>query len=240
MNWILIYEEELVQNHFIQLSDERHTHIRTILKKITNDQIQVVIPGSGNYIFKIQSISESSTTLEKVNPIPNVLKPLLIHTFFSLPRPQTGKKIFHLSGAYGVDSIYFYATETKNKEFWTSPVYTKESASYLETGLSQTGNSRLPFVIQEKSFLWKNFLKDWKGNVFVLDREGENCQSIFKSKNGFLETNLYVFGPESGWKPDDLLFFHENNFQIVSLGKINLRTEFAYSALLHHLFSIRN
>lgn len=240
MNWILIYEKELQEKLYVNLTDQRHTHIQTVLKKNLEDQIQVVIPGLGNFLFKIKNLSDSSTTLEKLNLLPDVLKPLPIHTFFSLPRPQTGKKLLHLAGAYGVYSVYFYATETKNKEYWTSPVYTKETLSHLETGLSQTGNCRLPSVIQEKSFLWKNFLKDWKGQVLVLDREGTNFHSLLKAETELLDNCLFVFGPESGWKPEDILFFHENNFPLISLGKINLRTEFAYSALLHQLFSIRN
>ncbi|TGK86789.1 RsmE family RNA methyltransferase [Leptospira noumeaensis] len=242
MNWILVYEEELNSNHLVQLTDERHTHIRTILKKDKGEKIQVVIPSSGNYLFQIQDISDSSTTLEKLNYLPDVLKPLSIHTFFSLPRPQTGKKLLHLSGAYGVDSVYFYATESKNKEYWTSPVYVKDTLSYLETGLIQTGNYKLPKIQLAQSSPWKTFLKTWKGKVFVLDREGENHSSVLLEFANAADNDnpVFVFGSESGWKPDDLLFFKECGFKTVSLGQINLRTEFAYSALLHQLFSIKN
>ncbi|PJZ85904.1 RsmE family RNA methyltransferase [Leptospira harrisiae] len=240
MNWILIYQKELIHNHSVNLTGERHTHIRSILKKEKDETIQVVVPFSGNYLFKITSISESETRLEISNSIPDILKPLAIQTFFSLPRPQTGKKILHLSGAYGVTSVFFYATESKNKEYWTSPVYTKDSISYLETGLSQTGNNKLPNLHLSQSEPWKPFLKSWKGTVLILDREGEffsnNAPEIQKSWDDL----LFVFGPESGWKPGDILFFKECEFKLLSLGKINLRTEFAYSALLHQLFSIRN
>ncbi|MCW7492287.1 RsmE family RNA methyltransferase [Leptospira sp. 2 VSF19] len=240
MNWILVYERELQQNLFVNLTDQRHTHIQTVLKKKSEDQVQVVVPNLGNFLFKIKTISDSFTTLEKLSLLPETLKPLPIHTFFSLPRPQTGKKLLHLAGAYGVQSVFFYATETKNKEYWTSPVYTKETLSHLETGLSQTGNSRLPIVVRERTISWKFFLKDWDGKIFVLDREGIDFQSIIKTQTEFSNQSLFVFGPESGWKPEDLLFFRENNFPLISLGKINLRTEFAYSALLHQLFSIKN
>ncbi|MCW7470629.1 RsmE family RNA methyltransferase [Leptospira kanakyensis] len=240
MNWVLVYEEELNSNHLVQLTDERHTHIRTILKKDKEDKVQVVIPGSGNYLFQIQSISDSSTTLEKIGSLPDVLNPLSIHTFFSLPRPQTGKKLLHLSGAYGVNSVYFYATESKNKEYWTSPVYSKDTLSYLETGLCQTGNHRLPNLTLAKSLPWKPFLKSWKGKIFVLDREGEDSPSIFLDSIKTEEEVLFVFGPESGWKSEDILFFKDCGITMVSLGKINLRTEFAYSAFLHLLFSIKN
>lgn len=239
MNWIVVYEKELNTNDSVHLTGDRHNHIITILKKDLGDTVQVVIPGSGNYLFHVRSKTDQSTTLEKQSFIPEVLRPLKIHTFFSLPRPQTAKKILHLAGTYGVDSLYFYATEPKNKEYWTSPVYTKDATSYLETGLSQTGNSRFPSVIQERTLSWKLFLKLWKGNVLVLDRDGEDFFSGVRDQSELLKT-LFVFGPESGWKPDDLLFFRESGFQLLSLGKINLRTEFAYSALLHQLFSIRN
>ncbi|TGK91604.1 RsmE family RNA methyltransferase [Leptospira brenneri] len=240
MNWILVYEKELNSNHLIQLTGERHLHIQTILKKNLNESIQVVIPGSGNYLFQVHSISENSTTLEKTESLPNVLKPLDVKIFFSLPRPQTGKKLLHLSGGYGVHSVYFFGTDSKNKEYWTSPVYGKDLNSYLETGMSQTGNSQFPNVHAEKNASWRSFLKSWKGKVVVLDREGETLSKDFLNLKETEEKFLFVFGPESGWKPDEILFFKESGFKILSLGKINLRTEFAYSAFLHQLFLIKN
>ncbi|EMY68894.1 RsmE family RNA methyltransferase [Leptospira vanthielii] len=240
MNWILVYEKEIDTNHLVHLTGERHNHIQTILKKGVGETVQVVVPGSGNYIFRIQSTADILTTIQKEISLPEVLRPLELQTFFSLPRPQTAKKLFHLSGAYGVNSLYFYATETKNKEYWTSPVYSKDTVSYLETGLSQTGNSRFPSVIQERTQSWKHFLKTWRGVVLVLDREGEDFCSYVKEQSERFKETLFVFGPESGWKPEDILFFKESGFQLMSLGKINLRTEFAYSALLHQIFSIRN
>ncbi|TGL37501.1 RsmE family RNA methyltransferase [Leptospira perdikensis] len=242
MNWILIYERELDTNKIIHLTGERHNHIQTILKKNTGETVQVVIPNLGNFLFKIQSTSENSTTLLKESLVPGVLKPLDINIFFSLPRPQTGKKLLHLSGAYGINSLYFYATETKNKEYWTSPVYNKDTLSYLETGLNQTGNSRLPSLHLERRMVWKSFLKSWSGKVMVLDREGQNFQFRDTVEKQLAQEKeiLFLFGPESGWKPEDILFFKESGFPLLSLGKINLRTEFAYSALLHQLFLIRN
>ncbi|TGL90617.1 RsmE family RNA methyltransferase [Leptospira congkakensis] len=240
MNWILVYETELKNKQIVHLTGERFLHIRTILKKTPEDNVQVVIPGSGNFLFKIQSISDSFVSLEKLETLQDEFQSLGIHTFFSLPRPQTGKKLLHLSGAYGVDSVYFYATESKNKEYWTSPVYTKETVSYLETGLSQTGNSRLPNLNLAKSLAWKPFLKSWKGEVLVLDREGDEFLNDCLESKESIQNFLFVFGPESGWKPDDIMFFKECGFKLISLGKINLRTEFAYSALLYQLFSIKN
>lgn len=236
MNWIVVYEVELNQNGLVQIYGERHTHIKTILKKEVGDAIQVVIPNFGNFLFKIESTKETSTTLQKEKSLPDILNPLGIQTFFSLPRPQTGKKLLHLAGAYGVDTLYFYATDSKNKEYWTSPVYNKDTNSFLETGLSQTGNSRFPSVIQEKTLSWKQFLKLQERKVYILDREGEKSIQTLTNPEEITKEILFVFGPESGWKPDDILFFQENEFPMMSLGKINLRTEFAYSALLHQLF----
>lgn len=236
MNWIVVYDNELNSDGLAQIDGERHTHIKSILKKGIGDTIQVVIPNSGNFLFYIQSTTEKTTVIQKGNTIPDVLNPLRIQTFFSLPRPQTAKKLLHLAGAYGVETLYFYTTETKNKEYWTSPVYHKDTVSYLETGLSQTGNSRLPSLVMEKTLSWKQFLKSWKGNVLILDREGREFILPLTELKNTAKDLLFVFGPESGWKTDDILFFQESGFLMMSLGKINLRTEFAYSALLHQLF----
>lgn len=236
MNWIIVREEELNAEKIVSLRDKRHQHIKSILKKNPGDSLQVVIPNLGNFFFRIIEIHESYSTLEREKSLQTELEPLPIHCFFSLPRPQTAKKILHLAGAYGIQSLSFFATETKNKEYWTSPVYTKEWIDWIETGMSQTGNNRTPKIIFGQNQNWKQYLESWQGEVIVLDRMGDLDSKTMAQSIGSEKQSLFVFGPESGWKPDDLDFFSKRNYLLYTLGRINLRTEFAFSSLLYLLF----
>ncbi|TGL99608.1 RsmE family RNA methyltransferase [Leptospira jelokensis] len=236
MNWIVVEASEISSDRTVQVAGSRHDHIVSILKKKTNDSVLVVVPGLGNFRFQITMISNNKTVLEEVETLPRVLEPLTIHCMFSLPRPQTAKKILHLAGAYGLTSLHFFATETKNKEYWTSPVYTKDWKDLLFTGLSQTGNDHLPSVHMRQKENWKQFLTSWMGSVHILDREGSCEMQKFPQSPSANKDTLFVFGPESGWKESDHLFFKDQSFTKISLGNINLRTEFAFSSLLYFLF----
>lgn len=236
MNWIIISEEELNSERMVSIRDQRHQHIKAILKKNTGDFVQVVIPNVGNFSFLIQEIGETQTILVEAEKRSNVLNPLSVHCFFSLPRPQTTKKILHLAGAYGIESIFFFATETKNKEYWTSPIYKTEWKEWMQTGMSQTGNFREPVVNMAQTENWKHHLEHWPGKVIILDRMGKSDIQNSIQENEVGSKPLYVFGSESGWKPSDLEFFSKQNFLVRTLGNINLRTEFAFSSLLYLLF----
>lgn len=236
MNWIVLRKEELDPTKTVRFSDHRHHHIKTILKKKQGDSVQVVLAEEGNYLFKILQITETETIATEEVTLEKTFDPISIHCFFSLPRPQTAKKIFHLAGAYGVKSLSFFATETKNKEYWTSPIFNKEWKEWIDTGLSQSGNYLLPDVHFGRYENWKEYLKSWKANVIVLDRMGIND---FKNQNELNikpKDDLFVFGSESGWKENDYHHFRENKYLTISLGKINLRTEFAFASLLYDLF----
>ncbi|MCW7504204.1 RsmE family RNA methyltransferase [Leptospira paudalimensis] len=236
MNWILIQKGEIHFDESVTLTDDRHIHIRTILKKRPDDEVQVVIQNEGNFMFRVLQITETESILIKKESLSLILNPLPIHCFFSLPRPQTAKKILHLAGAYGINSLHFFATETKNKEYWTSPVYTKDWNQWVHTGMSQTGNVHFPMVQFGQKKNWKEFLETWEGNVIVLDRMGEFDLKTYKEPLDQRQNTLFVFGPESGWNENDMKYFDQLTFKTITLGNINLRTEFAFSSLLYLLF----
>lgn len=236
MNWILIQKEELRIDESVSLTDERHNHIRTILKKRPDDEVQVVIQNEGNFVFRVLQIKETESILIKKESLSLTFNPLPIHCFFSLPRPQTAKKILHLAGAYGINSLSFFATETKNKQYWTSPIYTKDWNQWIYTGMSQTGNAHFPMVQFGQKKNWKEFLATWDGNVFVMDRIGKFDIKTDKEPLDHLQNTLFVFGPESGWNEDDMKYFNQLQYKTMTLGNINLRTEFAFSSLLYFLF----
>lgn len=236
MNWIVIEASEISSEQSVHITGLRHHHIVSILKKKASESVLVVVPGIGNFRYQVEGISNQEAILKAEENLPRVLEPLPIHCLFSLPRPQTAKKILHLAGAYGITSLHFFATESKNKEYWTSPVYSKDWKELVLTGLSQTGNSQMPSVHLGQKENWKQFLTSWKGPVQIMDREGKNGFPNSNQKDFGLKETLFVFGPESGWKESDHLFFKEHNLNQTSLGNINLRTEFAFSSLLYLLF----
>ncbi|XDD47980.1 RsmE family RNA methyltransferase [Leptospira sp. WS39.C2] len=236
MNWVIVPKEELHNNNSVILRDGRFIHIKTILKKEVGETIQVVVPNLGNFTFLISELKDTEVKIQLKENISFLFSRLKSNCFFSLPRPQTTKKILHLAGAYGINSLSFFATETKNKEYWTSPIYTNEWEKEIYTGMSQTGNFHNPSIKFGQKENWRTYLESWEGDVFILDRSGNLDVKELIQTNISNDTSLFVFGPESGWKVMDMEFFQKQKFKIVSLGNINLRTEFAFSSLLYILF----
>ncbi|MDF3820524.1 16S rRNA (uracil(1498)-N(3))-methyltransferase [Leptospira sp. 96542] len=239
MNWIVIKPSEIIDQQNIQIlnTDLRFQHIQNILKKQIGETVKVVVLNVGNFLFRICQFDNKVIVLEKETQLETELRTVPIHTFLSLPRPQTGKKILHLTACYGISEVTFQSTQTKNKEYWTSPVYGKEMDLHLESGYAQTGNICPVAVRLFKTGDWKKNLPMNGKQIYALDRSGESLQKEIKiSQISTDEKPYFLFGPESGWLDNDLEFFRTMEIPILSLGKINLRTEFAYHALIHQCF----
>jgi RsmE family RNA methyltransferase len=235
LNWILIVPEDQTGESAFSLRNERHSHIQSILKKGIGDSIKLILLNQGHFLGRIDFQNQSETVIKLESSISYPDFTPNITTVCILPRPQTGKKILHLAGCYGVDSL-FWIPDGKSKEYLTSPVYNQnESFRYLYEGMMQSGNFRLPKIEIERRTDWLSKFSD-SGNLFAMDRNGENIRT-----RNFLseEKHIFLFGPESGWKEKDYESFKERNIPLISLSKVNLRTEYAYSTLLHEVLILK-
>jgi len=242
LNWIVITSEDQVTPDSLRIYGQRYQHILYILKKKISDRIRVIIPGHKKGLYSLSRI-----TPEFVEVVPFELEPFLfnskfanIEIFFALPRPQTGKKILHLCGVYGIGKIHFIFPHHKNKEYLTSPLYQGGETKEIFDGMSQSGN---PFVTEinyvRSPPLFHQALQ--QNQTFIFDPRGESFSQLGKDlkftsyKNQVIQ---FVFGPESGFTLEELEVFKKMNLRIVSLGNIVLRTEYAFHGFLHETNNI--
>jgi len=242
MNWIVITTEDQISGDSVRIVGIRNQHIQKILKKKVSDKIRVIIPGSKKGIFEITKI-----TTEFVEVIPVQLEEININhpfseieIFFALPRPQTGKKILHLCGTYGVGKLNFIFPHLKNKEYLTSPLYSGKEIEEIYDGMAQSGNplvTKINYIRSNDSFY--QLLK--RNQVVIFDPRGDSFSKFcFEIENVSeqLPPTQFVFGPESGFVEEEIQRFREMELRILNLGNVILRTEYAFSAFLHQINSL--
>jgi len=231
LNWILVFPKDKARESVYSIRGDRHTHIHSILKKGLGDSLKLILLEKGQFWGRIEFQNQEETVVSLESPILYPANDLGLTTVCILPRPQTGKKILHLAGCYGVDSL-FWIPDGKSKEYLTSPTYNQnESIKYIQEGMMQSGNFRLTKIEIKRESDWITKLSPL-GNIFAMDRTG---QSIRKMDLSFEEKKIFLFGPESGWKDRHYESFKDKGIPLISLSSVNLRTEYAYAALLHEI-----
>ncbi|WCL47858.1 16S rRNA (uracil(1498)-N(3))-methyltransferase [Leptospira sp. GIMC2001] len=262
MNWIILEPKEQTGslNEYV-LDLKKSIHIKEILKKTQYDTVKAIIPNKGRGKFLITEINNYVTgkfEFEMENfsqEIPNLPK-TSISLIMPLPRPQTGKKILHLAGAFGVEDVKFLLPDSKNAQYLTSPVY-KEKGIWQEvmTGMEQTGSYMIPIVkidsyrsgrdddkfeIESESTINIAFdpssTLSWMENIVLYSKIEDRSFASSIEKN--IRMNLF-FGSESGFRENDLDNFIQKNVKIFNLGDCILRSEYAVSAVLFTLQSKR-
>ncbi|BDA78995.1 ribosomal RNA small subunit methyltransferase E [Leptospira kobayashii] len=237
MNWIVLSREDELGSSRYRISGEKNTHLLEILKKESNGEIRVILSGKqrGKLILESTDKEESIGFFlpEEKEETPSLFAN--VETILALPRPQTGKKILHLAGVYGVPRLVFTNPYAKNKEFWTSPVYNGGEKKEMESGMAQSGNIYLPKLEYNKDSNWYKDRISNPDRIYIFDRTGISYESFKETISDKLHSEKlsFCFGPESGWSESDLEIFRKQSFEIVSLGSVILRTEFAFHAFLH-------
>lgn len=252
MNWIILGQEEKREEENIFLLNLRKSdHIRNILKKQEpGNRLRALEIGKGRGEIEILPPDDTKSERIKVHfhrqspDTPN--PPTSISIFMPLPRPQTGKKILHLCGAYGVSSLLLYA-HNHNKEYITSPLYKGDGwIQEWHSGLEQSGSFEdLNFQIITKSPNWKErdelqTLSSKTLNLCFHPHSRETLtslnNSITKNSNFKLEKINLFLGSESGFQERELDQLKDlPNLHFLNLGDRILRTEFALNSILFSL-----
>jgi hypothetical protein len=217
-------EQSLGENKFIlnesQIALDRFDNKNhDFLYKFTTDNGK---SGFGRLIqFQNRWILEEESLIE--------FKPLLqdIKIKIQFQRPQTAKKILHLTGCYGIGELEWFESDSKkNKEYKLSPTYQPmEMERFRIEGKEQSGN---PFFTKLK--LEWNPNTSFEQDTCVLDPRGETYLQDSKKIH-----KTYCIGRESGYTKEEFLSMKSNGIPIYKLGNTTTRTEFAYSILLNEL-----
>lgn len=248
MNWIILEEFEKNGSSQYLLDSIKSNHVKNILRKKAGETIKVIIPNIIKTITKIIQISDDRVLVE--NPLttefhtkltsedrPQEEKMLAAtRLILPLPRPQTGKKILHLIGCYGVSQVIFLLPQSHNKEFLTSPTY-KDVGIWkeLKNGMEQSGSYLVPEIkilpLNLKQFIEKNI----SSLKFALDPKFPdsfyNMDLSYQERiNQNFKIDIYL-GSESGNTEEDLILL-EKYCRVYSLGNTVLRTEYAIANIL--------
>lgn len=254
MNWIVLEQAEKLPDDknaepVFLLQPRKSNHIRKILKKTEpGETCKAIYSGLGRGRIRILDWVDGLALVSFQRTDSFVDFPRAkIQLVLPLPRPQTGKKILHLAGAYGLDSVLFYSQSTKNREYFTSPVYREEEGrEHWMSGQEQTGSlSEVNFALSPLSLPDLN-------PIACLPTHGAYCENLvfdpdapmglldyYEKKKSALPDIRIFLGSESGLSDKEKNYFlekkQEGSVCILKLGEEILRTEFALNAILYVL-----
>lgn len=248
MNWIVLEDFEKNESSQYLLDSNKSAHVKNILGKKIGDSIKVILPSISKGYSRILSFPEDKVLIDKptlgekphhyeINKLSEKMKVLSkVRLILPLPRPQTGKKILHLIGCFGVAQVVFLLPQSHNKQFLTSPVYkTSGIWNEIKTGMEQSGSFLVPKV-QIVHLNLKEYLERSKVACKIsLDPSMEDSfydLETFEYVSRQEEIGIEVyFGSESGNSLEDIDLLSKMS-KCYSLGDTILRSEYAIANVL--------
>jgi len=236
MNLLLLFPENMLNNHKATISGRQLNHIISTLKIPLGGTLCVgLLNGEiGTATLTALSELEASIDIDWHSSPPAALPVTLI---IGLPRPKMLKRIIQTATTMGVKKIYFIQSWKVEKSFWNSPWLNDEKI--LENcvlGLEQAKDTRMPEIHLKKRF--KPFVEDQlpeicKGSKKLLAHPGTQTACPMNVN----EKTTLVIGPEGGFTPYEVNKIIEAGFEGVHLGERILRVETAVPVLLARLFT---
>jgi RsmE family RNA methyltransferase len=246
MNLIILTEADRVAESTFRLSDNRATHIRSVLKLGSGDTVSVGLLNGPECTAEIVQAESGKVELKSSNWHEIALPRPEIDLICALPRPQTLKKVLLTCAMMGVRSLHLIRANRVEKSYFQSPlVQTENQLPYLIEGLSQGKLTRLPVVTVHEGF--RRFFEDELGQI-----EGDTkphslrllCSPDTKITldtvyNKGADQMIIAVGPEGGWVPFETELMQSVEFLPFTLGRWTLRVEHAVTAALSQVELLR-
>lgn len=226
MNRLLFSESELEPDGTVRLSDERHVHIRKVLRSIAGDSIKAGLLGGDCCRAIIRRTEKDETVLECIDWYPAAsLKP--IDVVLAVPRPIMLNRLWSLLSSMGVRRIDLVVAGNTDPAYVRSHVLTPDVIErQMVDGLQQAANlSTLPDWSLSSSltdFLDSSAERHRESTCILLEK-GEGTKPIPSS----ISSAVLAIGPERGWKSREVGAFRDAGFVEGSLGDEIYRTELA-------------
>ena len=247
MNLIILSGEEAVGNRY-RLTDHRAEHIRSVLRSVPGDRVEVGILNGPTGYAAVESIDDRAVVLccDELTPVPDPQP--TVDLICALPRPQTMKKVLLISAMMGVRRLHFVRANRVEKSYFQSPlIQPQNQRAYLIEGLSQGKHTRLPEVAVHDRF--RPFFEDTLPSIISGETElgppvkllpdPESDHPLYAAgihPDGWL---LPAIGPEGGWVPFEIELMERSGFARCTLGRWTLRVETAVTAVLSQIELIR-
>ena len=221
-----------VQNEIIKILGEDVNHIKNVLRKNIDSEIEICNQDSGKaYHCKILSIKDDEILCNILEEMKEQESRVKVDIYQGLPKADKMEFIIQKSVELGVNSIIPVKMsrcivkidkkdEKKKLDRWNK---------ISESAAKQCGRNFIPEIkpmIDIKDII---NLKDKYDEILVAyENEKENYikNELIKLKELKQELNLaIIIGPEGGLEEKDVMVLKENGAKIVSLGNRILRTE---------------
>jgi len=232
---IILFESKNIPEK-ISIKDERAKHILKILKLKEGDKFSCGLINGPSGIGSITSIdSYWIHFLWNKTEEPKHLYPLTL--LIGYTRLVSSKRILREAASLGVERIVFAGTDTGEKSYRDSKLWTGEYKKYLLDGAQQAASTGIPeieFYTTLDSF-FHTYLGDGASKFsnarmesIVLDNIEPSVKLSEYTYRG--KSSLLAIGSERGWSARERKIFRNHQFVFASLGARVLRTETASTA----------
>jgi RsmE family RNA methyltransferase len=241
VNLILLEPGEVGPGGDVTLSDERATHLLTVLGAAPGDRVRVGLVDGPRGSATVQSSSAGgSVTLccAFEQDLPERPK---VDVLLALPRPKVMRRLWAQLSASGVGRIVLTNAERVERDYFDARILTP--ACYrplLLEGLQQARDTRLPAVSIHKRFRVLvedelDALSEAGGLRLVADPSAPQSVAAAVAEHARetpVERTLIAIGPEGGWNAFEIALLEAHGFHRVGMGPRTLRTDTACIALL--------
>jgi RsmE family RNA methyltransferase len=241
MNLLVLTDSDIVTPNRFRVTGPRHLHILSILKPEVGDTLSIGILNGARGLGRILAINADETIIESVEMTDATAPVLSVDLICAIPRPKILRKVLYVAAMFGVRSIHLVRTNRTEKSYLLSPLMDPhKQLPFLLEGLSQGEWTRLPVV--EVHPLFRPFVEDILPSLpgyaesprLLADLvEGSHLDQIVPARPA---SQLFLgIGPEGGWVDFERILLRQQGFTSFSLGKSNLRVEYALAAALAQL-----
>ena len=204
----------------MRIEDSELLHQWTKVFRLSSSDRVIVFNGDGieyEGYFRVLAKKEAVLFLDKESFVKNIPK-VELHIFQSIIKKDNFELIAQKCTEIGVSAFHPIISERSEKK----DLNIERLNKIVTEASEQSGRGSVPEVFIP--FKLEDSIKDFSGNLFTLDFDGESLLSVKikdKDKIGLL------LGPEGGWSDKEREFLKEKGIKSVSLGNQVLRAETA-------------
>ena len=205
----------------VRIEDKELLHQwQKVFRLKASDRVILFNGGNTEYegFFKILARNEAVIAVDKEREVKNPVN-VELHIFQSIIKKDNFEFIVEKCTEIGASAFHPIISERSEKKSLNIERLNKIAKESAE----QSGKTKLPEIFAPESL--GKAIKDFDGELFVLDFDGETSLRAERSKPG--EKIGILIGPEGGWSENERIVFEEMGIRSFSLGEQILRAETA-------------
>jgi len=205
----------------VRIEDKELLHQwQKVFRLKASDRVVLFNGGNSEYegFFKILAKNEAVIQIDKEREVKNPVN-IELHLFQSIIKKDNFEFIVEKCTEIGASAFHPIISERSEKKSLNIERLNKIAKESAE----QSGKTKLPEIFAPESF--GKAIKDFDGELFVLDFDGEILSKTISSKEN--KKIGILIGPEGGWSENERIVFDEMGIKSFSLGEQILRAETA-------------